>query len=122
MKVQKDGFDGHYIGQFDIKGMFSGRGVILQKRSLYEGYFKHGKKFGPGREVKLSFGSPYLKVIEGVYDDGGVANGLFTETHIPTTADALAKKVVRTYRYANGVVKEEKDVVITHQNGGTETG
>lgn len=40
--VDKNGFDGKFLGQFNLHGQFSGRGVLLQKRSLYEGYFKNG--------------------------------------------------------------------------------
>jgi len=80
VNVDKDGFQGTYVGQFNRKGQFNGRGVLLQKRSLFEGFFKNGQKFGPGREIKLSFGSPFVKVIQGTYGEGGVAQGKFTET------------------------------------------
>ena len=40
--VDKDGYQGTYIGQLNIKGQFSGRGVLLQKRSIYEGFWKEG--------------------------------------------------------------------------------
>ena len=65
--LPKDG----YVGQYNLKGQHNGRGIMLKTRSLYEGFFKNGQKFGPGREIKLSFGSPYIKVIEGSYGEGG---------------------------------------------------
>jgi len=40
---------------------------------MYEGYFKNGEKYGPGREIKLSFGSPFIKVLAGAYGEGGIA-------------------------------------------------
>ena len=120
--VDSDGYQGSYLGQFSRKGKFDGRGVLLQKRSLYEGFFKDGKKFGRGREVKLSFGSPFIKVIEGSYADGGVAQGEFTETFHAISKEQPAQTIVRTYEYASGVIQNERDAQVTYADGTTAGG
>lgn len=46
---------------------------------LYEGLFKDGKKHGPGRLIKLSFASPYIKVEKMMYSDGEPTEKLSSE-------------------------------------------
>jgi len=40
--VDRDGYQGTYIGQLNKMGQMNGRGVLLQKRSLYEGFWCKG--------------------------------------------------------------------------------
>ena len=122
VEVDKDGFQGTYVGQFNRKGQFNGRGVLLQKRSLFEGFFKNGQKFGAGREIKLSFGSPYIKVIQGTYADGGIAQGKFTETNCAMRKEQATQTIVRTYIYDNGVIVEEQNAEAKFLDGSSKTG
>ena len=115
--VAENGFLGNYVGQFNSKGQFNGRGAILQKRSLSEGFFKNGRKFGPGREIKLSFGSPYIKVIEGTFGEGGLAQGKFTETYYAFRCQQSAQTIIRTFMYDDGVICEEENVKVTYLDG-----
>jgi len=122
ISVDKDGFQGTYIGQLNIQGQFDGRGVLLQKRSLYEGFFKNGQKFGAGREIKLCYGSPFIKVIEGAFADCGVHQGIFTEVHIAISKEQNAKCIVRTYDYKDDIIVAEHDCKVTYADGHVATG
>ena len=58
----KDG--GVYKGEVDMKGQFSGKGLLLLKGSIYQGYFNKNVREGHGREIYPN----------GSYYEGGWAN------------------------------------------------
>lgn len=40
--IDAAGYQGSYIGQLNMMGQMDGRGVLVQKRSLYEGFWHNG--------------------------------------------------------------------------------
>ena len=70
--VNLDATRGLYVGQQNLSDKCNGRGAFIADdyRSIYEGFFKNGKKHGPGRLIRLHFGTPYVKVRHGNFKDG----------------------------------------------------
>ena len=78
--ISFEGQDAVMIGTEQITGM-EGHCAVLSERTFFEGHFHHGKKHGPGRQIKRSINSNNITIREGNYTDN-VAQGLFKQVKI----------------------------------------
>ena len=89
---------GKYVGSTNYLSIPNGRGIVLSpdNTSLFVGHFKHGKRHGPGRLLKIAFSSPTVKVQELHYEEGKIEIASAKQVY-PLVAEKVKQSCASTF-------------------------
>lgn len=81
--IDEAGIQGRYVGMTNMADILNGPVSLLSpdERSLWQGFFKQGKRHGASRLIKMCMTLPAIKIVEGVYEEGEPV-GTFKSTKV----------------------------------------